>query len=429
MHFQTPAILTEYASTLERYYQAAFPALAPLARNVFLSTVETTTQRLEDGRYFVITGDIPAMWLRDSAAQLVNYIPFARKSSQVREMLEGAIETQAYNVCIDPYANAFNAEPNGHGFQDITLLNPSVWERKFEVDSLCAPIYLIWQYWKGTGFATAFTPRVHDMLRRIVGVFRQEQHHASSPYSFQRLDCPETDTLPNEGRGTPVGYTGLIWSGFRPSDDRCELGYLIPANMMAQVAMQRAAEIASDIFHDVPLAAECRSLADDIGRGLQKYATYSHPKYGTIYAYETDGLGNFNLMDDANSPSLLAMPYLHFCQKDDPLYLSTRKFVLSAENPYFYQGAFAEGIGSPHTPSGYIWHICLVMQALTATDRGEIIQCLNWIASTHANCCQMHEAFDPNDPTQFTRPWFAWANTLLAQLMIQLMEQDFFHIQ
>ena len=426
MHFQTPKLLMEFASTLEHYYQTVFPPLAPLAKNAFLSTVETTVQKLGDGRYFVITGDIPAMWLRDSAAQLVNYIPFARDSREVREMLEGAVETQSYNVCIDPYANAFNAEPNGHGFQDITLLNPSVWERKFEVDSLCSPVFLVWQYWKETGFTTVFSPRVHEMLHRIVGVFRQEQHHASSPYSFQRLDCPETDTLANEGRGTPVGYTGLIWSGFRPSDDRCELGYLVPSNMMAQVAMRRAAEIASDIYHDAPLAAECRALAEEIHEGIQKYTRYVHPEYGTIYAYETDGLGRYNLMDDANSPSLLAMPYLGFCRKDDPLYLSTRKLILSDENPYFYQGTFAKGIGSPHTPAGYIWHISLIMQALTSTDCEEIIQCLTWIASTHANCCQMHESFDANDPFQFTRPWFAWANTLLAQLMIQLMKTGFF---
>lgn len=428
MHFVTPQILLNYASALERYYETAFPPLAPLAKNAFLSTVETTVQKLEDGRYFVITGDIPAMWLRDSAAQLVNYIPFARDSEEVRQMLEGAIETQAYNVCIDPYANAFNAEPNGHGFRDLTQLNPSVWERKFEVDSLCAPIYLVWQYWKETGHTTAFSPRVHEMLRRIVGVFRQEQDHGTSPYSFQRLDCPETDTLTNEGRGTPVGYTGLVWSGFRPSDDRCELGYLIPSNMMAQVAMSRAAEIASEIYHDTALEKACLSLADDICQGIQQYAIYDHPKQGRIYAYETDGLGKYNLMDDANSPSLLSMPYLGFCRKEDPLYLATRKFILSEENPYFYQGTFARGIGSPHTPAGSIWHISLIMQALTATDREEILRCLNWIASTHANCCQMHESFDANDPDRFTRSWFAWANTLLAQLMIQLMDADFFHL-
>ena len=427
MNFSTPKILLEYAEKLENYYSTSFPSLAKLAQPAFLSTVQTTVEKLDGGRYFIITGDIPAMWLRDSAAQLVNYIPFAKYCNAVREMMEGAIASQAYSVCTDPYANAFNAEPNHNGFCDLTEPNPLVWERKFEVDSLCAPIFLIHQYWKETGFTSIFTTKVHEMLQRIVSVFFQEQDHRTSAYRFQRLNCPETDTLTNNGKGTPVSKTGLIWSGFRPSDDRCELGYLIPSNMMAYVAMGKAQEIATKIYVDSKLSLDCASLANDIFLGISAYGRYHHQIFGEIYAYETDGFGNYNLMDDANSPSLLSMPYIGYCRKDDPTYLSTRKFILSPSNPYFYSGICASGVGSPHTPFDYVWHIGLIMQAMTSTVPSEILRCLHTLATTHADCNLMHESFDCNQPKSFTRPWFAWANTLLAQLMITLMNNDFFN--
>lgn len=429
MKLETPSVLKEHADALGRYYSAACPQLAPLAGPAFLNTVETTVQKLDDGSYFVITGDIPAMWLRDSSAQLVNYVPFAKESPEVREILEGAIATQAKDVCLDPYANAFNACPNGRGFKDITQRNPSVWERKFEVDSLCAPIFLLYQYWKETGYTTPFTPTVHAMLETVAATFTCEQEHVNSPYRFQRPGGPDIDTLPNEGFGTPVAPTGMIWSGFRPSDDRCEYGYLIPSNIMACVAMKKAAEISAEIYHDDALTARCHTLMEDVERGIKTYGIVQHPAFGPIYAYETDGFGHYNLMDDANSPSLLSLPYLGFCDGDDPIYQNTRRFILSSENPYYFTGAYASGIGSPHTPSGYIWHISLIMQALTTNDRAEIQTCLDMLIRTHAGTNQMHEAFDPDDPTQFTRPWFAWANTLLAQLLEKLMREDFFQLK
>ncbi len=423
---QIPESLKRRVEQLNEYYTAHYEPLAPLAGQCFLNTMETTVKQLEDGTYFVITGDIPAMWLRDSAAQVRPYVKFAKEDELLQEILEGVIAKQAKLVCIDPYANAFNESANGAGHQDDTVLNDHVWERKYEVDSLCAPLYLGYYYWKTTGISRIFTQDYRDMIEAIVATFRTEQDHGKSPYSFKRYGCVKTDTLPNDGKGTSVKVTGMTWSGFRPSDDCCDYGYLIPANMMAVKALQFAEEICRECYQDGQLADRCSALAGEIEEGIQAYGVVDHPKYGRIYAYETDGFGNYNLMDDANSPSLLSMPYLGYCDKEDPLYQNTRRFILSKDNPYYFEGSQAKGVGSPHTPEGYVWHIGITMQALTSNDHEEVQECLDMLARTHAGTNYMHESFDPSAPEEYSRPWFAWANTLFAELLNQLMEEDFF---
>ncbi len=421
-----PESLKKRAAMLEEYYRSHYEGLAPLAAQCFLNTMETTVKQLEDGSYFVITGDIPAMWLRDSAAQVRPYVKFAKEDPELQKILEGVIAKQAEFVCIDPYANAFNESASGVGHQDDTILNDHVWERKYEVDSLCAPLYLGYVYWKTTGIDRIFTKEYYDMIQAIVDTFTVEQDHAGSPYYFRRYDCVKTDTLPGKGLGRPVNVTGMTWSGFRPSDDCCSFGYLIPANMMAVCALRYAQEICRECYKEEDLAQRCGELAEEIQDGIQDYGMVDHPKYGTIYAYETDGFGNYKLMDDANSPSLLAMPYLGYCGKDDPLYQNTRRFLLSADNPYYFEGSIAKGMGSPHTPQGYVWHIGIVMQALTSDDREEILGCLDLLTKTHAGTNYMHESFDPSMPEEYTRSWFAWANTLFAELLDKLMEEKFF---
>ena len=380
---------------------------------------------LEDGSYFVITGDIPAMWLRDSAAQVRPYVKYAKEEPELQKILEGIIEKQAELVCIDPYANAFNESASGLGHQDETKLNDHVWERKYEVDSLCAPLYLGYAYWKAAGINRIFTPTWHEMIKHVVETFTTEQEHWNSEYFFRRYGCVKSDTLPCRGKGRPVNMTGMTWSGFRPSDDCCEFGYLIPSNMMAVVALGYGEQICKECYGDEELATQCHVLAEEILDGIMAYGIVEHPKYGKIYAYETDGFGNYNLMDDANSPSLLAMPYLGFCSREDELYQNTRRFLLSPDNPYYYEGSLAKGMGSPHTPQGYVWHIGIVMQALTSGSREEILDCLGMLARTHAGTYYMHESFHPSMPEQYTRSWFAWANTLFAELLDKLMEEKF----
>ncbi len=416
---KTPDILVKKAQELEDKMLRIFPALAPLAKQCFLNTIETTVQQLDDGTYFVITGDIPAMWLRDSAAQLKPYIKYAAEDESLREILRGVIARHASYVNLDPYSNAFNAKPCPDKWKDASDFDHElIWERKYEVDSLCASIYLMYEYFKTTNDTQVLTPQTEKMIETIADHFIKEQHHKeNSTYFFDRRNCPVSDTLPFGGYGRPVNFTGMTWSGFRPSDDACIFNYLVPSNMMAVVAMKYAAELAKDHFGNSALAEKCLKLAAEIDDGIRNYAVVNHPKYGRIYAYETDGFGNFNLMDDANSPSLLAAPYLGYCDKDDELYVNTRRFILSKDNPYYFEGKAAKGVGSPHTPKNSIWHIALTMQILTSSDKDEIMQCLDMLSRTHAGTNFMHESFNVDNPENFTRVWFAWANTLFAQML------------
>lgn len=416
---KTPDILVKKAQELEEKMRRVFPPLAPLAKQCFLNTIETTTQQLDDGTYFVITGDIPAMWLRDSAAQLKPYIKYAAEDEELRAILRGVIARHAFYVNLDPYSNAFNAAPCPDKWKDASDFDHElIWERKYEVDSLCASVYLMYEYYKVTGDKQVLTAQTEKMLETIADHFIKEQHHAeNSTYFFDRKNCPVSDTLPFGGYGRSVNFTGMTWSGFRPSDDSCIFNYLVPSNMMAVVAMKYAAEMARDGFGNVALAEKCLKLSAEIDDGIRNYAVVNHPKYGRIYAYETDGFGNYNLMDDANSPSLLAAPYLGYCEKDDELYVNTRRFILSKDNPYYFEGSAAKGVGSPHTPKNNIWHIALTMQILTSSDKDEIGQCLEMLSRTHAGTNFMHESFNVDNPENYTREWFAWANTLFAQML------------
>lgn len=423
---QIPNILEEKAVELEQYYQKNYPDLAPLAKQCFLNTIETTVKELEDGNYFVITGDIPAMWLRDSAAQVRHYLRYAKLDKELSHIIEGVIKQQVRFVLLDPYANAFNETASGEGHQDNTILHPQVWERKYEVDSLCAPLYLSHEYWKLTGNTAIFNENYLNMIDTVIKTFVTEQHHENSPYYFQRQHCAKSDTLVNQGKGRPVNHTGMTWSGFRPSDDCCKFGYLIPANMMAVIALGYGEEICREVYQNIEYAERCRALKEEIRDGIEDYGIVKHPVYGDIYAYETDGYGNYNLMDDSNSPSLLAMPYMNYCDINDIRYQNTRSYIFSEHNPYYHCGAYASGVGSPHTPEGMIWHIGIILRALTSDNSEEIKESLAMLAKTHAGTNFMHEAFDPNDPENYTRSWFAWANSLFAELLIELKERNFF---
>ena len=419
---QIPEAVLRYADQLEKAVSDKYPALAGLAKQCYLNTIETTVKECENGDWFVITGDIPALWLRDSAAQLRPYMPLCAESAQLREIIKGVIRRHAFYIAIDPYANAFNEAPmvSRHAGDKTDFHSDYIWERKYETDSLCASVYLLADYYDACGDCSVLTEEVHTMLKSIIDTLIREQDHAAkSSYFFHRANCSETDTMPLEGKGNPVGYTGMTWSGFRPSDDRCYYNYLIPANMMAAVAAKRSAGLLETGWQDPVYAAKARRLAEELDDGIKAYGIVPHRTYGKIYAYETDGLGHYILMDDANSPSLLSMPYLGYCEKDDPVYQNTRRFILSSENPFYFSGTAAHGIGSPHTGKDKIWHISLIMQILTSLDQNEIDDCLAMLSRTHADTYFMHESFNKDDPNDFTRKWFAWANSLFAQMLIQ----------
>jgi meiotically up-regulated gene 157 (Mug157) protein len=397
------------------------PRRAVMFRACLTNTLITTMQPQPDGSVFVITGDIPAMWLRDSSAQVRPYLIPAAGDAALADLLVGVSRRQMQYISIDPYANAFNAEPSGRSWDaaDETEMNDWLWERKYEVDSLCYPLQLAYLIWKATGRTDHFDDQFRGAARAVIATWRTEQdHRAHSRYRFVRRNCPPTDTLSHDGLGAPVEPCGMTWSGFRPSDDACTYGYLVPANMFAAVALGYLAEIASAALRDDQLAGAARALEGDIRAGLAAHAIVAHPEYGQIYAYEADGRGNHLLMDDANIPSLLALPYLGWCAPDDPLYLATRRFVLSEGNPFFFRGRAAAGVGSPHTPPRYIWHLALAMQGLTATDPRERTALIELLEATDAGTGLMHEGFDVDDPARFTRPWFAWANSMYSELVL-----------
>jgi uncharacterized protein len=395
-----------------------YPQLQQVFANTFSNTYATTLKPQPDGSTFVITGDIPAMWLRDSAAQVRPYLALAKTDPAFEALLVGVVKRQMQYVLIDPYANAFNETANSHCHnRDNTDMGPWIWERKYELDSLCAPLNLAFLLWQATGRSMHIDEAFERAMRLIIDTITLEQNHAISGYSFERFDCPSTDTLSNAGRGNPIAVTGMSWSGFRPSDDACKYNYLVPSNMMAAVCLQNVSRMP---LRDEELKNAAANLAQIIRTGIETYGKVIHSVYGEIYAYEVDGRGNAHSMDDANVPSLLAMPYMGYCSVDDPIYQNTRRFVLSTDNPYFYNGSAAKGIGSPHTPTDYIWPISLCMQGLTSQDRHEQIALLETLLRTDASTGLMHEGFHKDDPTQYTRPWFAWANSLFAEFVMSL---------
>ncbi|MGL5417637.1 MAG: glycoside hydrolase family 125 protein [Clostridium sp.] len=395
--------------------------LRKLFFNCFINTMETTVKLTEENDTFVITGDIPAMWLRDSTSQIEHYLPFVNEYPVLKELFTGLIKRQIKCINIDPYANAFNIEANGQKWDnDITKDSPWVWERKYEIDSLCYPVRLIYKYYKKTDDTSIFTEELKSTLYKIIETFKIEQNHSEdSNYFFKRLNCSITDTLPNEGHGNPVSYTGLTWSGFRPSDDTCIYGYLIPANMFASVILSYIKELSLTIYDDTILFRMARDLKNQIDEGIKNHGVVSNETFGDIYAYETDGRGNYTLMDDANVPSLLSIPYLEFRGNDDEIYKNTRNFILSNENPFYYEGKIAKGIGSPHTPKDYIWHISLAMQGLTSSSEDEIKTLIKLLVDTDGDTGFMHEGFHVDNPSEFTRDWFAWSNSLFSHFIYE----------
>ncbi|QEE50676.1 glycoside hydrolase family 125 protein [Flavobacterium alkalisoli] len=397
--------------------------LAWLFNNCFPNTLDTTvTYAQKNGRpdTYVITGDIDAMWLRDSSAQVWPYMAFAGKDTKLKNLIAGVINRQTEYILKDPYANAFYGDPNKRGewTSDHTDMKPGVHERKYEIDSLCYPIRLAYNYWKTTGDTSPFDENWVNAIKTTLKVFRdQQEKDGKNPYSFQRTTQFGTDTRALKGYGYPVKPVGLVCSAFRPSDDATVFSFLIPSNFFLVVSMKQAAEMLREIKKDNATAKELETLGAEVDMALKEHAIINHPKYGKIYAFEVDGFGNSLLMDDANVPSLLGLPYLDAVDVNDPVYQNTRNFVLSTDNPFFFKGTAAEGIGGPHVGMDMIWPMAITMRALTSTDENEIKECIKMLKATHGDTGFMHESFHKDDPKNFTRHWFAWANTLFGELL------------
>jgi uncharacterized protein len=426
--FTSPAV-EDTIATLQR--QIADPALRVLVENCLPNTLDTTVvpgafDKLPDT--YVVTGDIDAMWLRDSSAQVWPYLRLALKDARLRILLEGVIRRQTRMILLDPYANAFTRQPTDPPLSwaagDRTEHRAGVAERKWEIDSLCFPIRLAYGYWQTTGHAGPFDAHWRAAAAAILRTFTEQQRKQSQgPYSFQRKAESPYDTQGLSGFGNPAEANGMIFSMFRPSDDACIFPLFVPANLFAAKALGQLAELAANAAKDTALAARASALSDEVAQATAQHGRIDHPQLGEIWAYEVDGYGSHLLMDDANAPGLVSLAYLGICPTGDAVYQRTRAFALSDANPYFFRGTAAEGVGGPHIGLNSVWPMSIMYRAFTSTDDAEIRQCLRWLRDTTAGTGFMHESFIKDNPSKFTRAWFAWANTLFGELMMTLADK------
>lgn len=405
------------------------PKLKWMFENCYPNTLDTTVKFQMKGKKpdtFVITGDIEAMWLRDSSAQVWPYLQLLKQDKELQLLVAGLINRQAQCILLDPYANAFNDGPKGSYWEtdNTQHMIKELHERKWEIDSLCYPIRVAYYYWLLTGDTSVFDTDWHNAMQLVVKTFKEQQRKDGlGPYSFTR-DCDRpTDSQINSGFGAPVKPVGLIVSAFRPSDDATQYGFLIPSNMFAVVSLRQLAEIENKVYGNADFAEQCLALASEVDEAIQKYGVVNHPVAGKIYAFEVDGFGNSLCMDDANVPSLLGAPYLGYCKVDDALYQNTRKFVWSDNNPYFFKGKAGEGIGGPHVGLDYAWPMSIIMKGLTTGDAAELKECLTLLRNTDADTGFMHESFHVDNPAKFTRSWFAWTNTLFGELIVKIYHE------
>lgn len=413
--------------------QIADPELAWMFENCFPNTLDTTIKHhTGEGKpdTFVITGDIDAMWLRDSSAQVWPYIPYVKEDAALATLIKGVINRQTRCVLIDPYANAFNYGQEGSYWEtDETDMKPELHERKWEVDSLCYVIRLAHQYWKISGDTNPFGDEWLQTMKLIVKTFKDQQRkNGNGPYSFRRKTTSPNDTAQGTGSGNPVRPVGLICSVFRPSDDGAIFPFLVPSNFFAVQSLRQLSVMVVVIHQDQKFAMECNDLADEVHAALMKYAVVDHFEYGRVFAYEVDGYGSVLHMDDANVPSLISLPYIAGINPEDEVYRNTRRLALSPFNPYFAEGKY-KGVGGPHTGKEMIWPLSYVMRAMTSRDDEEIRYCLRMLKETHAGTGFMHESFHRDNPTLYTRSWFAWANTIFGELILKIASEKPYLLQ
>jgi meiotically up-regulated gene 157 (Mug157) protein len=419
--------------------------LARLFENAFPNTLDTTVRWHVDGttkhtelkrnmrdagrwggaQSFVVTGDINAEWLRDSTNQLLQYQPLAKKDPRIFNLILGAINTQVEYVIESPYCNAFQPPPPSHlaatqnGQEDN--VHPAyessfVFECKYELDSLAHFLALGNTFYNHTKSLDFLSPRWYKALETVLEVLDQQSQSTfdvntgrfeRNSYTFSRRTEQGTETLPLSGNGNPLNYgTGLIRSAFRPSDDSTILGFYIPANAMMAVELKRTAEVLR-AAKNVVLAQILEKRAQSITDGIWNYGVVEHKKYGKVFAYEVDGYGSQILMDDANVPSLLALPILGFVDKRHDVYRQTRKMLLEkAGNPYYLEGKAFHGIGGPHIGLEYAWPMSLLLQAMTSDDDTEIEKCVALVLAS-ARLGLVHESINVNRIRDYTRSWFA----------------------
>lgn len=437
------------------------PDLARLFENAMPNTLDTTVAWHKDGtaeqhielkpkrgiparsnwdgpQSFIVTGDINACWIRDSTNQVRPYMALASKDSKIFNLILGLINTQVEMVIQSPYCNAFQPPPVSHlppsqnGFDDIIhpITEPSVvFECKYELDSLGNFLALSNSFYEHTESAQYLTPRWYQALENVLDVIDQQSQSTFNPttgafrkneYIFRRQTNQGTETLPLSGVGNPFANdTGLVRSAFRPSDDATILPLLIPSNAMMAVELKRTAKVLRKAGKSV-LAQNLEKISERISSGVWEYGVFKHKVFGEVFAYEVDGYSSHITMDDANLPSLLSLPLLGFLEVDDPVYQNTRKMLLSkTSNPYYLQGPEFKGIGGAHIGFEHAWPMSLLVQIYTSSDDNEINQCLGLVLNS-SQLGLVHESVHVDHMKDWTRGWFSWANSLLAEVFLDL---------
>lgn len=425
--FRSPAVEDFIQSVQSRMVD---PELAWMFGNCFPNTLDTVVHFHEGAGKddlpdtFVLTGDIPAMWLRDTTAELWPYIPLMKRDPRLQRLFVGAINRQSACIRLDPYANAFLEDPNqtSQWANDDTVMKPGVHEHKWEIDSLCFPIRLAYRYWKETSDTTPFDAGWEQAMDLVLQTFREQQRKdGHGPYYFRR-GGPKMDLSQDSSYGKPVKPNGLIFSAFRPSDDATTYPFLIPSNFFAVVTLRQLSEMFHKVRGGSAKAHAADTLANEVEAALKQNAVQKNAQGDSIFAYEIDGLGNALFMDDANVPSLLALPYIGACSPKDRTYVATRRFIASAADPSYAIGKYS-GLGSPHTGSRSIWPIGLCLWGMTSTQSDEVAGALATLKATHAGTGFMHESFNKDNPNRYSRAWFAWANSLFGEFVVQTMER------
>lgn len=413
-----------------------------LFENCYPNTLDTTVNfELTGGKpdTYVITGDIDAMWLRDSSAQVWPYLSLCKQDKDLQQLIKGVIHRQVTCILRDPYANAFYKDPNriSEWKSDLTKMKPGIHERKWEIDSLCYPIRLAHGYWETTGDTSPFDADWLIAMGKVLQTFKEQQRKdGHGPYSFQRKSEEPTDTLPMKGYGFPTKKVGLIHSMFRASDDATIFPFLIPDNLFALSSLRNLRTMLQALSIGKDLDGPAFELETDLVNALNEHAIVTHPVYGEVFAYEADGFGNHTLMDDANVPSLLGLPYiqsklftgdlsvLNADKRGYMVYQNTRRMLWSDDNPFFFKGSAGEGIGGPHVGLDMIWPLSIIIRGLTSHDSQEIAACLKQLQHSHAGTGFMHESFHKDDVSNYTRKWFAWANTLFGEFVLKTYREN-----
>ncbi|KAM3423609.1 hypothetical protein BST61_g1033 [Cercospora zeina] len=433
--------------------EIADPDLKRLFENSYPNTLDTavrwkgTAAGSDEELTFLITGDIDAMWLRDSANQVQSYLPLLEASSEsnsLASLYRGVINLQARYLLIDPYCNSFqppvesglDAKPNQGASGDIVVpvySNTSVFECKYELDSLAAFLEVSYDYYQATKDAEFFgkyqwVQAVEAVLKTVeeqmVGTYEPDGRVSNLPYQFARQSSKSTETQANNGLGNPFNNgTGLVRSFFRPSDDSTIYQGLIPSNMMFSRYLAATADIAAKISGQEGLAQKMRDMAESIKNAISTYGIIEIPNYGKVYAFEVDGYCGQNIMDDANIPSLLSAPFFGYLDANDEVYQRTRKLILSAQNPYFMRGPVINAIGGPHNGPGYAWPMASIVRILTSSDDAEITEQLREIVSSTDGLGLIHESINTFNGSDWTRQWFSWANGLFGQAILDLSDR------